>query len=211
MEEVGLHVGAIGRDGLGGDGADLCGIKGRAVLGVDLCPCGVGGVEVGLDVGNGHGGVLYRGTSGPVGVTVAPVVEEETAGFGGDFVGHLPEELAIDEELDLVGGPVEAILVVLLVGTEGQRGDLEGGGVGGIQSFGRRGGLKNQIDSTLGVVELLVEELHVDLLGVVEEPEEGAAGAVDGGQLHADAEGAIAGVITNVGEFGAADVAVGGV
>lgn len=48
---------------MGGDGAHFGGIEGGTALTVNLVAGVIGRVEVGLDIGDGHGGVLLRWAS----------------------------------------------------------------------------------------------------------------------------------------------------
>lgn len=162
---VSLWASVIRSDSLGGNGTD----RGGVVVGATLCKCLftgiIGGVEVGLDVGHSHGGIGGGGSGRPEGISIAPVIQEHATTLGRDVLVDLVQELAIDVESDAAGGPVEAVLVELLVGSEGERGHAEFVSAGCVITMCERGwGLENEVDSALGIVELLGEELHVNLL-----------------------------------------------
>ena len=152
-----------------GDGADLGRVVRRTtLLVIVLRSLGIGGVEVGLHVRDGHDSVPVRGSSGPRRVAVAPVVEEDAAAFPWDVLPHLVEEFTVDVKGNAVQGPVEAVLVEQLVGSE--RKLLNNEAIGSLSSEAVGNGfraLENEVYGALGIVELVRKEFHVDFLGVV--------------------------------------------
>lgn len=89
---------------------------------------------------------------------------------GGQKLGHFVCEITVDVEDDTIGRPIEAVLVELLVRSEGQVLDLVAVGASCVEAisngFGR---LKDEIGDALRLVELLGEEFHINLLRVVVE------------------------------------------
>jgi hypothetical protein len=98
------------------------------------------------------------------------VVQEYVAAFSWYILGHFINKRAVHVKRNLIGCPVEPIFVELLIRPEGQVLDLEFICPRCIISVSYRfRSLEDEVYGTLGLVELLREELEVDLLGVVVE------------------------------------------
>lgn len=223
-EKVRLRVVTVRRHGLVRDGAHFGGIECRTLLAVRLVSRIICRVEVCLHVRYRHRCVLLGRSCRPGCIAVAPVVQEHVSGRAWNIVGHLVHDLSVDVEDHTAGGPVETVLVELLVWSEWKMLDLVASCTGSIVAVAHRlRRLEHQLHGSLGFVELLGEKFHVDFLRVVVElvalagrstpqiakfiayPEEGTACTILRGEFHADAVATVEAIVAHCGQFGTAD------
>ena len=159
----------------------------------------IGRVEVGFHIADCERCILQRRPLAPERVPIRPMTEMDPSWRTGYVLGRRPSMEAIDIVTNAIWQPIEAVLVVVSRSTAGREGHLvyHLARLVIVRLDGVARILHHQMDwpVTLFTMLLCGEDFEVDFLAIVAVEEESAAGAVDIGRFHRDAEAAVQDII----------------
>ena len=180
----------------------MCGrsyLVGRADVAVLLDACGIGGIEVRFHITDCERGILNWWALAPERVPIRPMAEMDPSWCTGYVLRRCPSVIPIDIVTDAARQPIEAVLVVVSRSAARWKSHLvyHLARLVVVRLDGIAGILHHEMDwpVTLFTVLLCREDLEVDFLAVVAVEEECAAGAVDVGRFHRDAEATVQDVV----------------